>query len=418
MLVARFDGRWLASVLLPMVVLAACGDDSTSTGGNGGGGEAGSGGIAGSGGVGPGPGGGPNGGGGSGAGGSGAGGSGAGGSGAGPAMNEDCETAQPLSLAPGGELTIPFTITEMTGNEVESFCDGNDPDATADLVYEVTTSGTCSFFATTSGMVDSEIIVRSVCDVEQFCFNANPNGGDSLALNLDAGTYFVIVQGDPGDHTLSLECAVPTCGDGVPNEGEECEDGNVANGDGCDSNCELEPPDPTVEDCPAAEAGAAVMLMPGLTYVPSMTPLATTLTAVNNATGSCMFPPGTDVGGGVVSVGSPDHVYRVRVAQAGSLTITLGNGLDGMPFCGTVEPPFPYPAGCWDRSLYVRQADCGNPAAEIACDDDGQFFETESVTFAAAANTDYFVFVDGWTAFSDGSDSYDRGSYTLEFDLN
>jgi cysteine-rich repeat protein len=331
-------------------------------------------------------------------------------------MNEDCETAQPLSLAPGGELTIPFTITEMTGNEVESFCDGNDPDATADLVYEVTTSGTCSFFAATSGMVDSEIIVRSVCDVEQFCRNADPDGGDGLALNLTAGTYFVIVQGDPGEHTLSLECAVPICGDAVLNAGEECDDGNLANDDGCDSNCDIEDPDLSVEDCAAAEAGAAVVLSPGLTFVPGMTPLATTLGAVNNATGSCMVQPD-----GVDTTGSPDHVYRVRVTQAGSLTITLGNGLDSVPFCGpdeAIEPRFPYPAGCWDRSLYVRQADCENPVAEIACDDFGEYWQTESVTFAAAPNTNYFVFVDGWAAFTNGDDSYDRGIYTLEFDLN
>jgi cysteine-rich repeat protein len=303
---------------------------------------------------------------------------------------------------------------------VESGCDGNDPDATADLVYEVTTAETCSFFAATSGMVDSEIIVRSVCDVEEFCFNGNPNGGDGLALNLEAGTYFVIVQGDPGDHTLSVECATPDCGDGVRNDGEECDDGNTADDDGCDSACTIEAPDLSVEDCAAAEGGAAVMLMPGLTYVPAMAPLATTLGAVDNATGSCMVPPGTDFGKGIITAGSPDHVYRVRVTQAGSLTITLGNNIDGVPFCGpdmSIEPPFPYPAGCWDRSLYVRQADC-DTGAEVACDDTGEYHQTESVTFAAAANTDYFVFVDGWTAFTNGEDSYDRGLYTLEFDLN
>lgn len=406
---ARFDGRWLASVLLPMVVLAACGDDSTSTGGNGGGGEAGAGGIAGSGGVGPGPGGGPNGG---------------GGSGAGPATNEDCESAQPLSLAPGDELTVPFTITRMTGNEIESGCDDTDPetpDATADLVYELTLTGACSLFAATSGAVDSEIILRSDCGVEQFCFNANPNGGDGLALDFAAGTYFVIVQGDPGDHTLSLECATPSCGDGVHNEAtEECDDGNVANDDGCDSNCQIEDADPSIEDCTAAEVGAAVTLMPGLTYVPGMMPLPTTLAATDNATGTCMIAPGTDFGKGVVTAGSPDHVYRVRVSQAGSLTITLGNDTNGVPFCGadeSVEPAFPYPAGCWDRSLYVRQADC-DAGTEVACDDTGQYWQTESVTFAAAADTDYFVFVDGWAAFANGDDSYDRGIYTLEFDLN
>jgi hypothetical protein len=151
-----------------------------------------------------------------------------------------------------------------------------------------------------------------------------------------------------------------------------------------------------------------------------MMPLPTTLAATDNATGTCMIAPGTDFGKGVVTAGSPDHVYRVRVSQAGSLTITLGNDTNGVPFCGadeSVEPAFPYPAGCWDRSLYVRQADC-DAGTEVACDDTGQYWQTESVTFAAAADTDYFVFVDGWAAFANGDDSYDRGIYTLEFDLN
>jgi len=49
----------------------------------------------------------------------------------------------------------------------------------------------------------------------------------------------------------------PSCGDGiVDGPGEECDDGNVANGDGCDSTCQTEPPPPV----PAMSAWGTVIL--------------------------------------------------------------------------------------------------------------------------------------------------------------
>ena len=52
----------------------------------------------------------------------------------------------------------------------------------------------------------------------------------------------------------------PSCGDGfVDGPGEECDDGNVENGDGCDSTCNSEPPPPVPAMSPIA-AGALVLL--------------------------------------------------------------------------------------------------------------------------------------------------------------
>ena len=36
------------------------------------------------------------------------------------------------------------------------------------------------------------------------------------------------------------DCTIPKCGDGILDPGEECDDGNVSNGDGCDASCALE----------------------------------------------------------------------------------------------------------------------------------------------------------------------------------
>lgn len=46
----------------------------------------------------------------------------------------------------------------------------------------------------------------------------------------------------------------PVCGNGIVEEGEACDDGNLINGDGCDSSCQVEPPSPPPEPEPDIEA--------------------------------------------------------------------------------------------------------------------------------------------------------------------
>src|SRR5262249_35586818 len=42
--------------------------------------------------------------------------------------------------------------------------------------------------------------------------------------------------------------AVTTCGNAVLDPGEECDDGNLVNGDGCSSRCAIEPCNPICDD--------------------------------------------------------------------------------------------------------------------------------------------------------------------------
>ncbi len=54
---------------------------------------------------------------------------------------------------------------------------------------------------------------------------------------------------------VKMNCVAPTCGDGVVEPPEECDDGNTTNGDGCDDNCTFScvSTDPT-RDCASASA--------------------------------------------------------------------------------------------------------------------------------------------------------------------
>ncbi len=73
-----------------------------------------------------------------------------------------------------------------------------------------------------------------------------------FALTSDGGLQF-------GGWTIDSLCVVEVvesfCGDGTVDSGEECDDENTEDGDGCDASCELEDPDPTAGTTDADTSG-------------------------------------------------------------------------------------------------------------------------------------------------------------------
>lgn len=66
-----------------------------------------------------------------------------------------------------------------------------------------------------------------------------------VAASLAAGTYYVKVEefGNNGTvpfYVLGIKLQPPACGDGILQLGEQCDDGNLAGGDGCSATCGLE----------------------------------------------------------------------------------------------------------------------------------------------------------------------------------
>ena len=77
--------------------------------------------------------------------------------------------------------------------------------------------------------------------------------GVATARNVAAGTYFVIVLGQPGvahsqPYALNIDVDQPTCGNGTLEAGEDCDDNNIDPGDGCASDCRYECVDDAYED--------------------------------------------------------------------------------------------------------------------------------------------------------------------------
>lgn len=78
---------------------------------------------------------------------------------------------------------------------------------------------------------------------------SDDDGGDgtcslAVAPGLPAGTYFVRVKAAPGASPVTfpyrLDVEVAPCGDGTVSFGEECDDENLTDGDGCDASCRKE----------------------------------------------------------------------------------------------------------------------------------------------------------------------------------
>jgi cysteine-rich repeat protein len=132
------------------------------------------------------------------------------------------------------------TITnDLTGktNDAEGDCGG---DAAGDLAYAVTVAQAGTLVATLSGSFDKVLYFRTDCDAELagYCDRGQSNDA-TLRGAVEAGeTVYVFAdgyEGAEGPFTLTLDLIV--CGDGNLEPPEECDDANLADGDGCSHDC-------------------------------------------------------------------------------------------------------------------------------------------------------------------------------------
>ncbi len=140
--------------------------------------------------------------------------------------------------------------------------------------------------------------------------------------------------------------SMPLCGDGKIEGDEQCDDSNVALGDGCSPTCTLEP----LDTCP----GLPISLAP-----PSLTILGTLEGAKDDLKPSC-GKSGADV------------IYEVTPRTSGTLKLTL--------------------TGDFDKSLSVRSSCHDGPTTELSCrNGQGALVEYRWVY----ANVRYSILVDG-----------------------
>jgi cysteine-rich repeat protein len=149
--------------------------------------------------------------------------------------NDTAAMATPVTGGATGELTANdldfYSITvPADGNVFAETSDGNTPCTTDTIVELYDTDGTTVITGSDDG--------AGIGTCSRIDPRTNPD-----AANLAAGTYYVVVSGATGtvtgNYTLSLVVGGPSCGNGIQEGTEQCDDGNTAGGDGCSAVCEV-----------------------------------------------------------------------------------------------------------------------------------------------------------------------------------
>ena len=309
-------------------------------------------------------------------------------------------------------LGVPVSIEATTAtakDDYKTFCaDADGTTSARDLVYQLAVPEACTLtvaLAPAPGFAGA-FSFRTDCAAETGVYECVPTSATpTMKRAVSSGFYYVVVDGassSDGAFTLDVACDPPSCGDGVVNAGEECDGGPGTHpADGCG--------DPGTPTACMIESVAAADMCSGVS------PVSVSL-------GSPMTIPGSSTP--FNSVGSQDdyhsidpdctpfpavdQVFGFIPDQDGMLSITIGNDASGTPFCLGSELD-----GCWNHTLYLREAAC-ETGTELTCSyptydgDDG----VNSVSAQVTAGTPYYLFVDG----ADLSE-FDMGPYFLDVTL-
>lgn len=175
----------------------------------------------------------------------------------------------------GGTCNAPYDLVLMQGNGneltatgmgdttnssdqvAEALCDGFDSGAGNDHVWKLTLTDARDVYIVTDENSSFDTVLRlqtAPCDTQtEVAEFAGADGcSDGLDANeflgyvtLPAGTYYVVIDGytatDMGMYAFTVVATPTTCGDGVLDALEFCDDGNTsATVDGCNAVCEVD----------------------------------------------------------------------------------------------------------------------------------------------------------------------------------
>ncbi len=200
-----------------------------------------------------------------------------------------------------------------------------------------------------------------------------------------AETVWVVVEAfssdpTPTDYDIRVEVIPQVCGDGYVSPGEQCDDGNLGDGDGCSATCTIEAgytcvgttsfcyPTGTGDVCGAGTGGPAILLGPG-TYAFDTTGFGSNYDYYDGACGTSLRGAG------------PDAIFAVDVPAGDILEI---HDTDSVGFDAAV----------------VIATDCADIAGTCAAYNDT--VEEVSWTNTTGQNTTVYVIIDGYYTWSEG----------------
>ncbi|MBN4059023.1 DUF4215 domain-containing protein [Endomicrobium sp. AH-315-J14] len=316
----------------------------------------------------------------------------------------------PPDICPGDSLTVAAGDslalsgdTSKYGNYYTTSC-GVEEAAGAEVVYQldVKEAGSIGIKVTRpdGSMHNAVMYLRTACakdDSTSWCRDLKDTE-EVFNSHIEAGTYWLIIdsrEGFEGKYDLTINHGAASCGDGIQNPGEACDDGNNIPSDGC-FQCKFE--EAGDEDvCP----GDPTDIITLSNYEKKIVPMNATYNSTganDDYEGLCMP---------LDAVKGKDNVHWVFVQKTGTLTVTVGLDSAGNQPCenGADDP------GCWDRILYVR-SDCLDANSELGCSEGTDAGDIETVKFPVESGKSYWVIVDG-----SQDHQYAYGQYNLTFEL-
>ena len=318
-----------------------------------------------------------------------------------PSTANNCPGA-PLQLAAGPAGSYTGVVTSSTSPMTNSFkpkkattqgCSAVTTNSAKDAVYTVTSPIDGYATATVSGTFGTILLARDGCDADAAAYedlacadSVKGNGPETISFPIRANTpVYLIVDGESasaeGLFELGVTVRPSVCGNEVIEGGEQCDDANTANGDGCSSTCQLEPVGSN-NTCSDALANPIE-----LTPQPNGSHSATITSGTTNLANSQAF--------GLCSSSGPDAIYTIKAPMDGVLSLEV-------PVAGfnvTLGVRTSCPASSSANNTDV--VGCANTTS-----DDGG----ESLAVKVDKDKTYYIFVDGVS-------SSEKGAFTLNVDV-
>lgn len=257
----------------------------------------------------------------------------------------------------------------------------------ANQSIEVTTGnpgGGCTNLDTYVALIDATTFFgESYDDGEDGACAAIRFPEDTFAIGLPAGTYYLLVANESATDPASIEVNVtihdPGCGNGAVEMGEQCDDGNMAGGDGCGATCTIEPLGTVmgppgemtfsgaIDPGPQQDYYAVVLTGPGYIFAQTFAPVAPTCTPTTTDTVITLFDSA------LTEIAENDDAGSTRCSTlrpSAATMLTAGTYFVRVTsYSGFETGPLVIPA--YQVTIRTVAAGCGNAIVEMneQCDD-------------------------------------------------